>query len=292
MPEPNQHYGRCTLPPAVRKAEWDYIAQRRQAASASTESTESGDQENDQEQLEYDDYGFPKQTPPAVGLAISGGGIRSATFHLGILQELAHCGVLRCVDLMATVSGGGFIGSCLTSLMTIPPRKDKNPQLYWNAKPEFDLDDNFPLSNTKQMHHLRKHGDFLVLRSGFFRREVLRAAGALLSGVICAFATYVTGIMLLTALLMFAASVLSNFNMWEYLPTLELETIKCMYKSLRFDVLAKFAAIGGIVSVVFDFGFLITTKYVKPSVLGGVEPAKLAKIAANEFGSVSMWPSP
>ncbi len=34
----------------------------------------------------------------AVGLAISGGGIRSATFGLGILQGLASLGVLKCVD--------------------------------------------------------------------------------------------------------------------------------------------------------------------------------------------------
>src|SRR5687768_6814876 len=41
------------------------------------------------------------------GLAFSGGGIRSATFNLGILQGLAEHGLLRRVDYLSTVSGGG-----------------------------------------------------------------------------------------------------------------------------------------------------------------------------------------
>ena len=47
----------------------------------------------------------------ALGLAISGGGIRSATFSLGILQALARRGILRHLDYLSTVSGGGYIGS-------------------------------------------------------------------------------------------------------------------------------------------------------------------------------------
>jgi len=51
-----------------------------------------------------------------VGLAFSGGGIRSASFNLGLLQALHEKGVLRHVDLLSTVSGGGYIGSHLSSL--------------------------------------------------------------------------------------------------------------------------------------------------------------------------------
>ena len=47
------------------------------------------------------------------GLAFSGGGIRSATFNLGILQGLAEHDLLRRVDYLSTVSGGGYIGSWL-----------------------------------------------------------------------------------------------------------------------------------------------------------------------------------
>ena len=56
------------------------------------------------------------ETTGRVGLAISGGGIRSATFALGVLQSLARLGRLRHVDYLSTVSGGGYIGSFLGSL--------------------------------------------------------------------------------------------------------------------------------------------------------------------------------
>ena len=44
-------------------------------------------------------------------LAFSGGGIRSATFNLGILQGLARAGMISKFDYLSTVSGGGYIGS-------------------------------------------------------------------------------------------------------------------------------------------------------------------------------------
>jgi hypothetical protein len=52
-----------------------------------------------------------------AGLALSGGGIRSASFSLGILQALAHAGWLPKFDYLSTVSGGGYIGSSLTYLL-------------------------------------------------------------------------------------------------------------------------------------------------------------------------------
>jgi hypothetical protein len=48
-----------------------------------------------------------------LGLAFSGGGIRSATFNLGILQGLAKLNMLKRLDYLSTVSGGGYIGSWL-----------------------------------------------------------------------------------------------------------------------------------------------------------------------------------
>jgi predicted acylesterase/phospholipase RssA len=48
-----------------------------------------------------------------VGLALSGGGIRSATFGLGVLQALKEFDRLRQVDYLSTVSGGGYIGAWL-----------------------------------------------------------------------------------------------------------------------------------------------------------------------------------
>ncbi len=53
-----------------------------------------------------------------VGLSLSGGGIRSATFNLGFIQALFRRGILQRVDYLSTVSGGGYIGSCLTALLS------------------------------------------------------------------------------------------------------------------------------------------------------------------------------
>jgi hypothetical protein len=55
-----------------------------------------------------------------VGLAISGGGIRSATFGLGVIQALTREGLLPRIDYLSTVSGGGYIGSFLGSLYAGP----------------------------------------------------------------------------------------------------------------------------------------------------------------------------
>lgn len=53
-----------------------------------------------------------------VGLALSGGGIRSATFSLGMLQGLAKCerDPLSRIDILSTVSGGGYAGAFFRSL--------------------------------------------------------------------------------------------------------------------------------------------------------------------------------
>lgn len=55
-----------------------------------------------------------------VGLAFSGGGIRSATFCLGFCQALARQGLLRRVDYLSTVSGGGYVGAFLGALLCRP----------------------------------------------------------------------------------------------------------------------------------------------------------------------------
>jgi hypothetical protein len=54
----------------------------------------------------------------AAGLAISGGGIRSATFALGVLVALSKRNLLPQFDYMSTVSGGGFVGSFLTAFLS------------------------------------------------------------------------------------------------------------------------------------------------------------------------------
>jgi hypothetical protein len=48
-------------------------------------------------------------------LCLSGGGIRSAAFALGVIQGLADHGILSKFDYLSTVSGGGYVGPMLTA---------------------------------------------------------------------------------------------------------------------------------------------------------------------------------
>src|SRR5579862_9892229 len=57
--------------------------------------------------------GRPSARRDLTGLALSGGGIRSASFSLGILQAMSVNGQLPHVDYLSTVSGGGLIGAAL-----------------------------------------------------------------------------------------------------------------------------------------------------------------------------------
>ena len=52
-----------------------------------------------------------------VGFALSGGGIRSATFCLGVFQALSKLNLLHRIDFLSTVSGGGYFGGFLGALI-------------------------------------------------------------------------------------------------------------------------------------------------------------------------------
>ena len=79
----------------INRAEADEVAKRRQ--------------------LRVEDPLRMAERTNAVGLGLSGGGIRSATFCLGVTQVLAERGLLKDVDFLSTVSGGGYTGSFLTA---------------------------------------------------------------------------------------------------------------------------------------------------------------------------------
>ncbi len=64
----------------------------------------------------------------AAALAFSGGGIRSATFCLGITQVLARRGMLPQFDYLSTVSGGGYLGSFLSAYLGTGDRVTSSSQ--------------------------------------------------------------------------------------------------------------------------------------------------------------------
>ena len=108
-----------------------------------------------------------------VGLALSGGGIRSASFSFGVIQALAKHGVLKTIDYLSTVSGGGFIGSCLSSVLNrkdVGPEQDRFPLRYEVGREE-------PLS----VGQLRNSGSYLA-PGGFL--DKLRIAALVLRGAL------------------------------------------------------------------------------------------------------------
>ena len=101
---------------ANRRAE---IALRRQAiadlgreiAAAATPIDPDSQQEYEQIGKVYEEL----QRHDTVALCLSGGGIRSATFALGVLEALAQRDLLHQFHYLSTVSGGGYIGSWLSA---------------------------------------------------------------------------------------------------------------------------------------------------------------------------------
>jgi len=94
-PVPDAQMDGATL--RLRRTEWQrYLVRRRHGAGIAADSSQ--------------------EPEDLAGISLSGGGIRSATFALGILQALAKHDLLKCFDYLSTVSGGGYIGASLTWL--------------------------------------------------------------------------------------------------------------------------------------------------------------------------------
>lgn len=159
-PDPVEPKGRRLLPEAVLEGEQKWIdASRVEAKRHTTDKT-------------------------STGICLSGGGIRSATFNLGVLQQLARLDLLRGFDYLSTVSGGGYIGSCLVSAIEHASRSSSGAEAEKSSTGASILGNDFPLSEADQIHHLRRHGDFLIPRRGLFRKDTLRLIGQVLIGTL------------------------------------------------------------------------------------------------------------
>jgi hypothetical protein len=72
-----------------------------------------------------------KTKGPWLGLALSGGGIRSASFAMGVMQGLQAWDVMRKFDYLSTVSGGGYIGSSLSYFLVQHARNKPGDREFW-----------------------------------------------------------------------------------------------------------------------------------------------------------------
>ena len=117
-----------------------------------------------------------------VALCLSGGGIRSATFGLGVLQGLARGGLLEKIHYLSTVSGGGYVGSWLSAWITRRGASEVIADLKASrtaAAPEL-----------KQVQHLRNYTNYLNPRLGWLSADTWTL-----------FATYVRNLLLNWAML-------------------------------------------------------------------------------------------
>ena len=114
-----------------------------------------------------------------VGLAFSGGGIRSATFNLGVLQALAELKLLSRVDYLSTVSGGGYIGGWLAAWTK---RRGNFAQVQNRLATNrvHQEEDNEP----REIRFLRVFSNYLTPKMGILSGDTLAAVGIVLRNVL------------------------------------------------------------------------------------------------------------
>jgi hypothetical protein len=91
----------------------------------------------------------PKPGANVVGLALSGGGIRSAAFCLGAMQALDTHGLIEKIDYLSTVSGGGYIGTSMTVAMS------------HGTGGKFPFSSNLQTGEVAGVQHIRDHSNYL-----------------------------------------------------------------------------------------------------------------------------------
>lgn len=141
----------------------------------------------------------PKPIPcTAVGLSLSGGGIRSAAFSLGALQALEFHKVLPRADYLSSVSGGGYTGASMTAGMSV-------------GGGEFPFGGGGDVRDNDAIGHIRNYSNYLMpsARSGL--RNALDIAAILLRGLIA------NAILILCFLTVAALITYAAFPTWDSL---------------------------------------------------------------------------
>ncbi len=153
------------IPPGMRNAELEAVRRRR--GTLGVTAAESG-------AAGYDLQGR------LTGLALSGGGIRSATFALGVLQRLASADLLKRFDYLSTVSGGGYIGGALTWLLG----RTAEPQALGSGFPYGLRRRRLGGREPGVLRHLRLHGNYLTPGRGV---TALSLGAVVLRGILLSF---------------------------------------------------------------------------------------------------------
>jgi hypothetical protein len=128
------------------------------------------------------------QTFDTVGLALSGGGVRSASFCLGALQAMETRGALGSVDYLSTVSGGGYTGCSTVASMSANG----------GTFPFVRSGDH---GDTPAVAHLRNYSNYLLPRSHSLLRNVTETIAILGRGIVANVVSAAWVMLLLVALI-------------------------------------------------------------------------------------------
>ncbi|HKG15329.1 MAG TPA: patatin-like phospholipase family protein [Pyrinomonadaceae bacterium] len=121
---------------------------------------------------------FHARRPTA--LSLSGGGIRSGTFALGLLQGLARHDLLKRFDYLSTVSGGGYVGAWLTAWLSRHPEGLEGVTR--------DLANQGPVSkidpDPRPIQYLREYSNFLTPKAGALTADTWSFVGIYLRNLL------------------------------------------------------------------------------------------------------------
>lgn len=112
-------------------------------------------------------------------LCFSGGGIRSATFALGVLQGMARKGLLDKFSYLSTVSGGGYVGGWLSAW--IHRHKDGLPGVMAALK---ETSKSKIEPEPEPIQHLRSYSNYLTPRLGIFSADTWTVAAIVVRNLI------------------------------------------------------------------------------------------------------------
>ncbi len=102
-----------------------------------------------------------QEQPARSALCLSGGGIRSAIFGLGILQGLAKTRLLGAFDYLSTVSGGGYVGGWLIAWIKNHPGGADGVFEELQRRPDSTLN-----PEPQPIRHLRSYSNYLTPKTG------------------------------------------------------------------------------------------------------------------------------
>lgn len=133
-----------------------------------------------------------------TALCLSGGGIRSGAFALGVLQGLARYGILEKFDFLSTVSGGGYVGSWLSTWIHRHPRG--LPGVVEEMKAEGRYAGGNLGSEPEPIRFLRTYSHFLNPRAGLFSGDTWTWIGIYLRNLFLNWLIIIPALLLLLAL--------------------------------------------------------------------------------------------